>query len=282
LQRIAHPRDDTHSSMSETTADSRAATLPIAPLLPSWRWLAAAGAVFVADLFLHLPITDACDALVRRFGFDTWDLVVRRGFLGLGVAMVAAVALWSSSQKRLMLTSAALLVAVALVFQRFLLVSGIENIHYPQYALMVSLLMRGGVRAEGAYLISTGLGAVDEAYQLATMPRGTPGYFDWNDVALNALGAAFGVVLMLAIRKTEEGQVTYRHRTSIVVGAAVLISLALWPPTWTPFFSVTPGGRVFHKLSGSEAVIVAGALWAAARYLTSGAIRQPALVNRSR
>ena len=114
LQPIAYPRDDTHSSMSETTVDSRAATQPIAPFLRSWRWLAAAGAVFVADLFLHLPITDACDALVRRFGFDTWDLVVRRGFLGLGVALVAAVALWSSSQKRLLLTSAALLVALAL------------------------------------------------------------------------------------------------------------------------------------------------------------------------
>jgi len=259
--------------MSETTVDSGAATQRIAPLLPSWRWLAAAGAVFVADLFLHLPITDACDALVRRFGFDTWDLVVRRGFLGLAVALVAAVGLWSSAQKRVMLTSAALLVALALVFQRFLLVSGIENIHYPQYALMVSLLMWGGVGGQAAYLISTGLGAVDEAYQLATMPRGTPGYFDWNDVALNALGAAFGVVLVLAMRGEKSGRsgrrptsTRLRHFGLIVCGM-ILVAMVLWPPVWTPFYSVTPGGRVFHKLAGVEAVIVAGVLWAGVRYV---------------
>ena len=105
------------------------------------------------------------------------------------------------------------------------------------------------------------------------MPRGTPGYFDWNDVALNALGAAFGVVLMLAMR----GKRTERTFTKLppmrlpqvglVLCGMTLLSLALSPPVWTPFFSVTPGGRVFHKLAGSEGVIVAAALWAAVRYV---------------
>jgi hypothetical protein len=273
LHRIATRATIAHRSMTETTADSRAATLPIAPLHPSWRWLAAAGAVFASDLLLHLPITDACDALVRRFGFETYDLAVRCGFLGLGVMTIAAVALWPSSRKRLMLTSLGVLVAVALVFQRTLLVSGIENIHYPQYALMVTLLMLGGMRGEVAYLVSTALGVADEAYQLATMPRGTPGYFDWNDVALNALGAAFGVVVMLALRKARRDSVVQPGRVWVVLSVAVLLALALSPPVWTPFFSVTPGGRVFHKLAASEAVIVAGALWLGIRDVTMRATR---------
>src|SRR5206468_11908105 len=30
-------------------------------------WLAAAGVVFAADILLHLPVTDICDDLVKRF-----------------------------------------------------------------------------------------------------------------------------------------------------------------------------------------------------------------------
>ena len=236
--------------------------------------------VFVSDLFLHLPITDFCDALVRRFGFETYDLALRRAFLGLGAVMVAVVALRSSPSRRVLLASAGALVGVALVFQRILLVSGIENIHYPQYALIVWLVMQGGLPGESAFLVSTGLGIADEGYQLATMPRGTPGYFDWNDVVLNALGAAFGVVLVLALRRNGERTPGSRRRVWIGFLAAAILALVLSPPVWTPFYSVTPGGRVFHKLTGFEAVIAVAALSAAVRAVTARVTAIP--VNRSR
>src|SRR5262245_55432273 len=267
-------------SVAETAADSPAAATRRALSSPAWRWLAAACGVFVSDLLLHLPITDVCDTLVRRFGFETYDLVLRRGFLGLGAVMVAVIALRRSPQRGLLLASAGALVGVALVFQRVLLVSGIENIHYPQYALIVWLLMQGGLPGESAYLASTGLGIADEGYQLATMPRGTPGYFDWNDVVLNALGAAFGVVLVLALRRNGELTPRRLHRVWIGFVAAAIMTFLLSPPMWTPFYSVTPGGRVFHKLAGFEAVIAVAALWAAVRGVAASVTAIS--VNRSR
>src|SRR5262245_34453072 len=226
-------------SVAETAADSPAAATRRALSSPAWRWLAAACGVFVSDLLLHLPITDVCDTLVRRFGFETYDLVLRRGFLGLGAVMVAVIALRRSPQRGLLLASAGALVGVALVFQRVLLVSGIENIHYPQYALIVWLLMQGGLPGESAYLVSTGLGIADEGYQLATMPRGTPGYFDWNDVVLNALGAAFGVVLVLALRRTQHEPVLPRRRVWTATCVVMVAAFALSPPVWKPFLNVT-------------------------------------------
>lgn len=78
----------------------------------SWPWLAATLAVFVADLVLHLPISDALALLV----------------------------------------AAGALLGGALLAQRFLLVASVENIHYPQYALLALLLARGGVTAEASWL----------------------------------------------------------------------------------------------------------------------------------
>ena len=49
-------------------------------------WLFVAAALFIADLFLHLPITDVCDALVKRYGFFPFDGFVRRGFEAIGAA----------------------------------------------------------------------------------------------------------------------------------------------------------------------------------------------------
>jgi hypothetical protein len=48
-------------------------------------------------------------------------------------------------------------------------------------------------------------------------------------------------------------------------------AFALSPPVWRPFFSATPGGRVFHKLAASETVIVAGVLWLAIRDVSTRA-----------
>jgi len=43
-------------------------------------WLAAAAAVFVADLFLHLPITDLCGVIAARLGVSLYDRLAAIGF----------------------------------------------------------------------------------------------------------------------------------------------------------------------------------------------------------
>src|SRR5436190_1587894 len=57
-------------------------------------WLFVAAALFIADLFLHLPITDVCDALVKRYGFFPFDGFVRRGFEAMGAACLCGAWMW--------------------------------------------------------------------------------------------------------------------------------------------------------------------------------------------
>src|SRR4051812_8094181 len=156
-------------------------------------WLIPA-ALVAAGLWLHLPITDVCDGLVRKFGFVAYDAFLRRAFFGLGLAtVVAAAAFGRSPARRRSVAAIGVLFGAAIVVQHVMLVASIENVHYPQFALLALALLRCGMSLETAWASTTAMGAVDELYQYLELPRGTPSYFDWNDVVLNAMGAAFGI-----------------------------------------------------------------------------------------
>ena len=152
--------------------------------------------------------------------------------------------------------------------QLLIVLNAIEDVHYPQYALLTYLLARGLPTAEGAWLGATTLGAVDEGYQFVALPRGTPTYFDWNDVVLNAIGSAFGILIaVMFARHGAEGTLVSRRRVLMVVAAGVVVAVLVAPPALSPFFDVTPGGRQFHKMAAWEGVAVVSALWWGVRYL---------------
>ena len=238
------------------------------PSRKSWLWLSAAGAVFLADIFLHLPVTDVCDALVKRFGFFTFDGFVRRGFIALGVACVCGA--WASPARRRSAvgTATIVLAAVTIAAQMLIVLNAVEDVHYPQYALLMFLLGRGMANLEGAWLSTAALGAVDEGYQFVALPRGTPTYFDWNDVVLNAIGASFGVLALIMLSRADAERPLLSSRWMLAVMLLGLVgALVLAPPTLSPFFDVTPGGRRFHKMPASEGVAVVCLLWWGVRYL---------------
>ncbi|MGH9386943.1 MAG: VanZ family protein [Vicinamibacterales bacterium] len=230
------------------------------------RQLAGAAVLFAAYLFLHLPVEDFFDMLARRFGFETYDRFALIGFMAGGVAVLVAAWTWPSGRRVLVGIAMTALVALTAVAQRLIVVASIENIHYPQYALLLWALARGLPSVESAWLVATGLGALDEAYQYVALPRGTPDYFDWNDVLLNAIGATFGVVIMLMLGRVRGERSPFYARAVLVTAVAVVVvAFIVDPPVLSPFYTHTPGGRPFHKLSAAEAAIVSAALWAAVR-----------------
>ena len=229
------------------------------------RRLAAAAIVFAAFVFLHLPVEDAFDWMAGRFGFETYDRVAFWTFLTAGILLLAAAWLWPSRRRALIGSSMTALLVLMAVAQGLLVVVSIENIHYPQYALLLWALARALPSVESAWLITVGLGIVDEGYQFVAQTRGTPGYFDWNDVVLNAIGACLGVVVTLALTSAVP-RARLRARTAVVVAAGLIaIAFVLDPPVLSPFFSFTPGGRAFHRVSATEAAVVVAALWAGVR-----------------
>jgi hypothetical protein len=237
--------------------------LSSAPRL-STRWLIVTAVVFLAGVFLHLPITDFCDWLARVYGFPAYDSAVRAGFIVLGLGAGAAIWLRPARSRPALGFAATALLALVVLAHKVIVLNAVESIHYPQYAVILMLLARAGIGLEASWLAATVLGAIDEGYQAVALPRGAPDYFDWNDVVLNGIGAAFGVVLVLAFTRfadsSRDGR-AFRMRWA-VTAAAVVIAALLAPPIWSPFWVTTPGDRMFHALSASEATVVLAAVYA--------------------
>lgn len=226
-------------------------------------WLAATAVVFLADVFLHLPVTDFCEWLATRYGFAEYDSAVRAGFLLLGACTFATIWFWPSGHRLLVGLTMTFLAALMLLAHRLIVVNAIESVHYPQYALIVLLLAPALGNLEIAWISATILGGIDEAYQARFLPRGAPDYFDWNDVVLNAIGAGVGVVIVVTFTKLARRPM--RDSAGLrwaIAAAAVVIALVLAPPVWSPFFETTPGGRLFHRLTASEAMVVLTVIYA--------------------
>jgi len=99
-----------------------------------------------------------------------------------------------------------LLLLVALMYPTdyYLIVNNIERIHYPQYA-MLALLLGLSLRNEMLiFFVTTFAGFVDEFLQFVMDPMKS-NYFDFNDIVLNILGAAAGVVLLMGLRRPLPG-----------------------------------------------------------------------------
>jgi FtsH-binding integral membrane protein len=244
------------------------------------RWLAAAAALFVLDIALHLPIEDVFDDVARRYGFFWYDALAQRVFIALGVALVAA--LWWSARpaRRLVVRRATLAVVIAILLAKgFLLVAAIENIHYPQYALIVVALARAGLALEPSWLIAVGLGVVDEFYQFVMLPRGTPNYLDADDIVLNAIGGVLGVIAVLAwFEREPESPLIPSSTASRLVLLAVVVASIFVPVFRSPFYNTTPGGRHFHLLTWFETALVLGTLWAGVRRLAAS---RPAAIGQA-
>lgn len=243
---------------------------------PAWRagrWWVAALVLF--NLSLHLPISDVFDGFARRYGFTEYNTVTQAVFLVAGVA--CAVWLWWPSPASARVRPALVLLGIVIAAaQSLIVVNGIEAIHYPQYALMAWLLARSGVGLERAWLAASVLGAFDEIWQWQTLPRAVPGYLDWNDIVLNAVGAALGLLVVVRLRRTDpEGRAWPGRHVAAALAVAGAAALLAGPMIERPFYRLTPGGRWFHLLSPFEAVVALALVWGITRTLTRGFRVQP-------
>jgi hypothetical protein len=231
------------------------------------RWWAAA--LVAGNLFLHLPISDVFDGLARRYGFTEYDMVTRVVFLLGGLASATWLG-WPSAHAAVMRRALVYLSTMIVAAQALIVVNGIEAIHYPQYALLAWLLALSGMSLERAWLAATALGALDEVWQWQTLPRAVPGYLDWNDIVLNAAGAALGVLVTIRMRRAALADpLLPRAWVGGVLAVAGVMALVCGPVIERPFYRFTPGARWFHLLSPFEALVCMAALWFVTRDLAS-------------
>lgn len=224
-------------------------------------WALAATLTFVGYLLLHLPTSDLFDGFARRYGFVPYDRTTRAVFAAMGVAVW--VWLWrahgdarTSIRRPLLVVTAVLGYALAL-----LAVNGIEAIHLPQYLVMLLMLTAAGLGLEPAWLAATFLGALDEVWQWQLLRRARPEYFDWNDVVLNACGAALGVLAARRLRWSGVGRLLPARMAAGLLLVAAALALLSGPVIAEPFYRFSPAGRWFHLASAPEAVALMAVLW---------------------
>lgn len=228
----------------------------------------------LGGLFLHKPVSDICDALLARIGREPYEVLSLLGIAGVSVAGAvllrrspiasaprsAAPPAGGKGVARWPVAAAVLLLAAAsLAAQRWLLVINVELIHFPQFGLLAALLLAAGLGPQAAWLGATVAGVVDEAYQHLVVYAGVPNtYFDYNDIVLDGLGAAWAVVLAGAGRGRAP-------RSARALGAAMFaaVAVALWlaPPRlaaregfpfYGPVFVRAATGRDYHVMAASE------------------------------
>lgn len=138
---------------------------------------------------------------------------------------------------------AALAVTAVSIFlsDRILIVNNIERIHFIQYAILAVLLRLSLQNNTLVLLVSSFAGAVDEFLQYVMNPKPTP-YLDFNDIALNILGAALGLFFFSMLRQTSTvSPSSYERRFRLVF--VFIVSLALASVT----FAVISGRVVSYS-----------------------------------
>lgn len=181
--------------------------------------------------------------------------------------------------KRLRFFMLATLLFSVLVF-RYLFVINIEVVHFPQYALYAVLLFPIIGNYTSTLLWTTIIGALDEAYQYFYLSPNDTGYYDFNDVVTNLLGAAFGLIFLRSFgiynREEKPLRKTTGYKavavTAIIIASAFIFNfLSLYPSVDTyfevmkkpldGFWHTVHPGITYHVLKPWEGLLFTGLLW---------------------
>jgi hypothetical protein len=225
--------------------------------------LVLAACLVVSNLFLHLPISDVCDWARARWGFPLYDRAALIGIPLLTTAVLIPVLRRERARWRHALTWCVTLslLIMSLAAQRWMLVANIEIIHFPQFGLIAGLLLAAGLAAEPAWLLATAAGILDETYQqLVIYAHRTDTYLDFNDMILNAIGAAWIVLVFAPHAPAQSGWLRWPRamRWLLPIIAAALV---LAPPQFTPFLRPSAGFRLYRVIGLTEALAWGALLW---------------------
>lgn len=167
------------------------------------------------------------------------ELVLTLVFLAIGAGVLGNV-VWRlrglRPTRRALLEEAvtwAVWACLVLIIFKVFIVYATEFVHFAQYALVGALfaLALGGDRPQQAFLITFGLGFLDEVWQhygLHVLVLGDVHYMDWSDEVLDGLGAVGGILPFVTLRRLR-GEEVLRDTSPLLRRAVALAALLLLP-----------------------------------------------------
>ncbi|MEE9374161.1 MAG: hypothetical protein V3V00_14000 [Saprospiraceae bacterium] len=170
--------------------------------------------------------------------------------------------------------------AFAVIIIKYLFVINIEMVHFPQYACFAILVYPLVKRYQSALIWTTIAGAIDEAYQYFYLVPNDTGYYDFNDVVTNLIGASFGLIILKSfnIKNIKAPQFFKRSEVKGIIGITIVIGLlflfgvmgvhaghgASYPiikKQITTFWSTVPPQVTYHVVRPWEGLLYTAMMW---------------------
>lgn len=225
--------------------------------------------------------------LDEPYGRDTYNLIILvfglLGGLGYLIPFWRGVSKLEEGRGRTWFAFILTLLFVILSFN-ILLVVNVEIIHFVQYLVLAILLFPLLNNYRDTLFFATLFATADEAYQYLVLAPLRTDYFDFNDVIIDLIGAALGLLLLwsVGIKEVVTQQKWFQTPTFIgfsILTVAVIISyitgvLAIYPSeseTQAPillirkiqesFWTIIHPNVKFHVVQPLEGVLILGGLF---------------------
>lgn len=117
--------------------------------------------------------------------------------------------------------------ALSVLMIKTLFVINIEIVHFPQYACFAILIFPLVKRYQSALIWTTIAGAVDEAYQYFYLAPNETGYYDFNDVITNLIGASFGLIILRASKVPNPPSPSFFKRSEVQILIASVLTISV-------------------------------------------------------
>ncbi|MBT8230971.1 MAG: hypothetical protein KJO50_11975 [Bacteroidia bacterium] len=127
-------------------------------------------------------------------------------FMGLAGLSILFFRKWKAHPKKTALSIyiVSTFILIMLCFKVFFVVN-IEAIHFAQYAGFVLLSYPLFKNSVTTFMISGLAGAIDEWYQYSVLAPQNTNYYDFNDVIINLIGAAIGLIIIKLHQRKDIG-----------------------------------------------------------------------------
>ncbi|MBZ5604395.1 MAG: hypothetical protein LAO79_18995 [Acidobacteriia bacterium] len=160
--------------------------------------------------------------------------------IALGEGAILTLIFWLALRKQAAWRTIAVywVLTIALIFGtwRLLTANNVELVHYPQYVPEGVALMALTLSPVESLAWVTIFGGLDECYQYWDLMGGRPVQYDFNDIYMDLLGGAAGVLLAMVFLRCEPARVEWRavlRRPGIatligIVAAGVVLVASGW------------------------------------------------------
>ena len=206
--------------------------------------------VLVVTMHLHFGKFVA-RTLDIPFGRDTYNMIV----LGMAFFLCFAFLIWffkglkrlPLSERKITLTYLIITLLLIVCSINVIIIINIELIHVLQYAIFAILLFPILQRYYDVLFWTTFFGALDELYQYVYLAPNLTDYYDMNDVVINMVGAAMGLILLRSQGVFQLKPVKPILKSSWFWGVAIIFILifSLWSVGQLTFFP--NGENVFFE-----------------------------------